>query len=329
MSKLKLTIATSDYDHLRDLATGRVTAEGIDINYLNFSIEETFHRFALNREWEVSELSLGKFIAQVAGDRPDITGLPVFPSRMFRHSSIYLRRGGGITDPEQLAGKKVGVPEWAQTAAIYTRGWLEHNVGIPLADIDWYQGGVNDPGRAEKVTLYLPDGVNYTPVPDKSLNEMLLAGELDAILTAHPPAAFEAGDADIVRLFPDYQEVEEAYYADTGIFPIMHIIAVRKDVLDANPWVAQNLFVAFEEARALSIARATEMTASRYPIPWGANMAEKMRVKFGADYFPYGIEANRKTLDAVLLYAHEQGLCPRRLQPEELFPKEVESKFKI
>ncbi len=118
MSKLKLTIATSDYDHLRDLATGRVTAEGIDINYLNFSIEEIFHRFALNREWEVSELSLGKFIAQVAGDRPDITGLPVFPSRMFRHSSVYLHRGGGITEPEQLAGKKIGVPEWAHTAAI-------------------------------------------------------------------------------------------------------------------------------------------------------------------------------------------------------------------
>ncbi len=206
MRKLRLTIATSDYDHVRDLAMGRVATEGIDVDYLNLSVEEIFHRFTLNREWEVSEMSLAKFVAQVAGDRPDITGIPVFPSRVFRLSSIYVRKKSGITGPEQLRGRKVGVPEWAQTAAVYTRGYLVHDVGIPLNEIDWVQAGVNEAGRVEKVKLHLPEGVRCTSVPDKSLSEMLLAGELDAIMTAHPPICFEQGHPDIARMFPDYQE---------------------------------------------------------------------------------------------------------------------------
>lgn len=329
MAKLRLTIATSDYDHVRDLAMGRVAAEGIDVDYLNLSVEEIFYRFTLNREWEVSEMSLAKFVAQVAGDRPDITGIPVFPSRAFRLSSIYLRKKSGIAGPERLRGRKVGVPEWAQTAAVYTRGYLVHEVGIALNEIDWFQAGVNEAGRSEKVKLSLPEGVRVTSVADKSLSEMLLAGELDAIMTAHPPICFEQRDPDIVRLFPDYQEAEAAYYERTGIFPIMHVIAIRKDVLKKNPWVARNLLTAFEEAKERSIARALEVTASRFPIPWGADYAAKMKEKFAEDYFPYGVEPNRKTLEAFLLYAHEQGVTARKLAPEDLFPKEVQGGFKV
>ncbi len=286
MSKLQLTIATSEYDHVTDIMTGKVPVEGIDINYLNFEIEEIFYRFTLNREWEVSEMSMAKFVAQVAGDRPDILGLPIFPSRVFRLSNIYTRKDSGITKPEQLKGKKVGTPEWAQTASVYTRGYLVDDVGLKLRDIDWYQAGVNQPGRVEKVKLNLPEGVKVTPVPEKSLGEMLVNGDVDAIMSAHPPEVFEKGHPNLVRLFPDYQKAEDEYYQRTKIFPIMHIIAIRKDVVEKNPWVAVNLFTAFEKAKDRSIYRAMEMTASRFPIPWAADYAEKRAKVFGTRLFP-------------------------------------------
>lgn len=329
MSKLQLTIATSEYDHVTDIMTGKVPVEGIDVNYLNFEIEEIFYRFTLNREWEVSEMSMAKFVAQVAGDRPDILGLPIFPSRVFRLSNIYTRKDSGITKPEHLKGKKVGTPEWAQTASVYTRGYLVDDVGLKLRDIDWYQAGVNQPGRVEKVKLNLPEGVKVTPVPDKSLGQMLVNGDVDAIMSAHPPEVFEKGDPNLVRLFPDYQKAEEEYYQRTKIFPIMHIIAIRKDVVEKNPWVAVNLFTAFEKAKDRSIYRAMEMTASRFPIPWAADIAEKRAKVFGTDYFPYGIEPNRRTLEAFLKWTYEQGVASRHLKVEDLFPKSLQGKFKI
>lgn len=329
MSKLKLTIATSEYDHVTDIITGKVPVEGIDINYLNLEIEEIFYRFTLNREWEVSEMSLAKFVAQVAGDRPDILGLPIFPSRVFRLSNIYTRKDSGITKPEHLKGKKVGTPEWAQTASVYTRGYLVDDVGLKLSDIDWYQAGVNQPGRVEKVKLNLPPGVKVTPVPDKSLGQMLVNGDVDAIMSAHPPEVFDKGHPNLTRLFVDYQKAEDEYYQRTKIFPIMHIIAIRKDVIEANPWVAVNLFTAFEKAKDRSVLRALEMTASRFPIPWASDVAEKRVKSFGTDYFPYGIENNRHTLEAFLRWTYEQGVAARHLKVDELFPKSLQGKFKI
>ena len=329
MSKLKLTIATSEYDHVTDIITGRVPVEGIDVNYLNFEVEEIFYRFVLNREWEVSEMSLAKFVAQVAGDRPDIMGLPIFPSRVFRLSNIYVRKDGGITKPEQLKGKKVGTPEWAQTASVYTRGYLVDDVGLKLSDIDWYQAGVNQPGRVEKVKINLPAGVKVTPVPDKSLGQMLINGDVDAIMSAHPPQEYEKGHPNLTRLFPDYQKAEEEYYLRTKVFPIMHIIAIRKDVIEKNPWVSQNLFTAFEKAKNRAVYRAMEMTASRYPIPWGADIAEKRHKIFGNDFFPYGIENNRHTLEAFLKWTYEQGVAQKHLKVEDLFPKNLQGSYKI
>jgi 4,5-dihydroxyphthalate decarboxylase len=329
MSKLPITIATSEYDHITDLMTGRVPVEGIDINYLNFEIEEIFYRFVLNREWEVSEMSLAKFVAQVSGDRPDILGLPVFPSRVFRLSNIYIRKDSGIKELKDLRGKKMGTPEWAQTASVYTRGVLVDDVGIKLNEIDWYQAGVNQPGRIEKVKLNLPAGVKVTPRPDKSLGQLLIDGDVDAIMSAHPPKEYEAGHPDLTRLFVDYENAEAAYYKRTKIFPIMHVIAIRKDVLDKNPWVAVNLFNAFEKAKDRSVARALEMTASRFPIPWGADYAEKRKEMFGKDFFPYGIEDNRTTLEAFLKWTFEQGIAQRHMKVEELFPATIRGKFKI
>lgn len=327
--KLKLTLASSPYEHVRDFTEGDVEAEGIDINYLPLQIEEMFYRFINFSEFDVSEISSGKFTSLISQGDDRFVGIPVFPSRVFRQSSVYIRPDGPVSTAEDLAGRKVGIPEWGQSAAVYSRGWLVHQVGIPLTDIHWVQAGVNMAGRKEKVALKLPEGVQYTPRPDKSLSEMLLEGEIDAILTAHPPALFEQGDERIVRLYKDYQPIEEAYYRETGIWPIMHLYAIRRDVFDSHPWIAQTLYKAFTEAKNRALERAVEVTACRMPFAWCYDAAEKTKALFGDDFYPYGVEPNRKTLEAFLLYGFEQGLFHRQMEPEDLFPKQVLSEFKV
>src|SRR5215470_11141346 len=329
MSLLPLTLAISEYDHVRDLVSGRVKPEGIELRALVLPIEEIFYRFTLHREWDVSEMAMGKYVALRSQGDTSLSAIPVFPSRMFRHSSIYVRSDGPVKAPADLKGRRVGVPEWAQTAAIYSRGLLVHQYGLNLADIAWVQAGVNEPGRTEKVALNLPAGVTVERPAEKTLNGMLLAGELDAVMTAHAPAAFEAGDPRVARLFPDFMPVELAYWRETGIFPIMHCVAIETRVLEAHPWVAMNLLTAFEAAKRRSVARAFEATASRFPIPWSHERASLAAPLFDYEYWPYGIEPNRATLEAFLSYAHEQGVCHRRLTPEELFPPEVASSFKV
>ena len=327
MEKVHLTVAVSNYDHVRDFVSGEVNAEGIDITYLNLVHEEIFYRFLKYREWDVSEVSFAKYVSLVSQGDESLKAIPVFPSRAFRLSSFYVHRDGNIRKPEDLAGKKVGIPEWAQTAAVYTRGYLTHQIGIPLADIDWYQAGVNEPGRTEKVALKLPPGVRYTQVPDRSLTELLLAKDLDAVLSARPPQYFLDGHPEIKRLFPDFMTAEEAYWQETKIFPIMHVIVIRADILQRHPWVAMNLLKAFEEAKNRSIQRALDFSASRLPIPWGSEYANRAVKIFGPDYWPYGIKPNRVTLESFLQYAYEQGVCHRHLKPEELFPATVQSSF--
>src|SRR5207302_306611 len=222
-----------------------------------------------------------------------------------------------------------GIPEWAQTAAVYSRGFLQHQYGIDLASIQWVQAGVNQPGRIEKVDVDLPRGVKLSRISDKSLNQMLLSGEVDAALVARPPDAFVNGDDRVRRLFTDYRQVEQDYYKQTGIFPIMHAVAVRRDVLHSHPWVPRNLFKAFDEAKRRSIARALEGTASLFPMPWGNAYAEETMQLLGKDYFPYGIEENRTTLAAFLRYAHEQRVCRRLLDVEELSPPQLHSTYRV
>ncbi len=328
MANLPLTIAITDYDHVRDFVSGAVLADGIDATFLTLSIEEIFFRFTRYREWEVSEMSMAKYVSLRSQGDDSLSAIPVFPSRVFRHSSIFVRGDSKVNKPEDLAGCKVGLPEWAQTAAIYTRGLLMHEYGVSLQEIDWYQAGVAQPGRTEKVALDLPDGVRYTQVPDNSLNDMLLDGDVDAIMTAHPPPAFEQGDERVVRLVANYYEVERAYWEKTGIFPIMHVVALRADVLQEHPWVAVNLLSAFEAARRRSVARALDATAARFPIPWIAHHAAQAAQDFG-DLFAYGIENNRVTLEKFLGFAHEQGVCHKLLAPEDLFPETVREFFKV
>ena len=332
LNPLPLTLALGAYDHTRDVTDGTVRVEGVQLRTLDLPIEEIFYRFTLHREWDASEMSMGKYIALRSQDDQSVMALPVFISRAFRHSMFYVREGGAIQRPEDLHGKRIGIPEWAQTAGIYGRGYLSDYVGVKLASIEWVQAGVNEAGRQEKVKLKLPEGIRYRNVPDRSLNDMLLAGEIDAVMSARPPAALGRG---IMRLMPDSQSLEEQYFKDTRIYPIMHSLVLKSAVLDAHPWVGMNLVKAFLEAKTRSIARLSDVTASHAPVAWMDSYASRMRSIFGDDFFPYGIgtehggEINRATLTAFLKFGFEQGVCHRLLDVEELFPKQVLASYKV
>lgn len=324
-----LTLAISYYDHTRDLTNGAIKPEGFELNCLDLQIEEIFYRFTKFREWEVSEMSFAKYVSLLSQDNPALTAIPVFPSRIFRHSSIYVLRNGNVKNPQDLKGKRVGLPEWAQTASIYTRGMLVHQYGLKLEDIEWHQAGVNQAGRVEKVSLKLPANVEYTNHPDTTLNEMLLSGVVDAVMTAHPPEAFKNNDPLVMRLFNNYREIEEEYWRETSIFPIMHVIAIRKEIVESFPWIPMNLYTAFDSAKDRSLKRAAEVTAPRFPIPWGIDYVQQAKDLFGEDYWPYGVKNNLTTLNAFLEFAYEQGVCHRKLEIEELFPKTMLSEFRI
>jgi 4,5-dihydroxyphthalate decarboxylase len=315
-----LTFAVNDYDHVRDLASGAVRVEGVELTCVHHAVEEIFFRFTHHREWEASELSLAKYSSLRAAGDESLVAIPAFTSRSFRHSAIFVREDGPVDDPGAL--KRIGVPEWTQTATVYARGVLP----MPLTEVEWVQAGTNEPGRGEGVSVQLPEGVSVTPRPDSSLNELLLAGELDAVIAAHPPAGFGDG---IVRLFSDYRAVEEEFHRDTGVFPIMHVVALRSDVYEERPWVAMNLLTALEEAKRRSLERAFDKNAPRFPVPFAPAHAERMGAEFGEDLWPYGIEPNRTTLEWFLERAHEQGVCASRLAPEDLFPAEVRERFKV
>src|SRR5512135_721965 len=219
-ARLHLTLATTDYDHVRDLMNGVVRAEGIVLTGFVLPVEEIFFRFIKNREWDVSEMSFGKFIGYAGQGSSPFIGIPVFPSRVFRHSAFYVRADRGIRTPKDLEGKTVGIPEWAQTAGIYARGFLSETAGVDLTKIKWVQAGMNEAGREEKVEFKLPSGIQYSQRRDTSISAMLLSGEVDAALSARVPDAFAQGGGKIVRLYPDYRTEEMRYHAATGIYPI-------------------------------------------------------------------------------------------------------------
>jgi len=329
MSRLKLSVATTDYDHFRDFRLGTVRAEGIETVWSMLSHHEIFARFTFNREWDAAELSFAKFSAQVTRDNSDIIGLPVICSRLFRFSSFYVNKKSGIKTAKDLKGRSIGSPEWAHTAAVYMRGWLNDEHGVGLKDVHWVQAGANQAGRIEKVELNLPAGVTLARVADKSLSEMLATGEIDCALIARPPDCFRQGHPDIERLFPDFWTMEEAYHQRTKVWPIMHIIALQRRVLDENPWVARNLYNAFLASKNRSIERLMDPAVSRYPAAWLPTYMRKMADRFGGDTFPYGIEENRPTFEQFLRYTHEQGIAHRHVTPEEIFPKGIMTSVRV
>ncbi|MBX9847339.1 MAG: 4,5-dihydroxyphthalate decarboxylase [Xanthobacteraceae bacterium] len=326
---LSLTCAISEYDHVRDLASGRVTADGISLTCLSMPVEEIFFRMLRHREFDIAEMSMGRYASIASRDDCPFVAIPVFPSRMFRHSSIYVRTDGPVHQPNDLKGKRVGVPEWAQTAGIYTRGILGRQFGLGLRDVEWVQAGIHQSGREEEVAVNPPPGVSIVRYSDRTLSDMLLAGEIDAMISAHPPGSFEAGDSSVRRLFDDFIDIERRYWHEEKIFPIMHTVVLRRDVFESSRWIAMNLLKAFEEAKHRSMERISEATAARVPLPWAFEHVRRIRAEFGDDFWPYGLEPNRTTLAAFLGFAFEQGVTKRKVSPEELFPSEVQSRFRI
>jgi 4,5-dihydroxyphthalate decarboxylase len=329
MGALHLSIATTDYDHFRDFRLGAVQAQGIEHTWSVLSHHEIFARFTANREWDVAELSIAKFSAQITREHPDIIGLPVICSRLFRFGSFYVNRRSGISSVEDLRGKRVGSPEWAHSAAVYMRGWMHRVAGVHLDEVEWVQAGANAPGREEKVELSLPPGVRLERVADRSLSQMLAEGEIDCAIIARPPTCFIEGHPDVERLYPDFEQRELAMYQESGIWPIMHIIAMRREILEQNPWVARNLYNAFLESKNRSVERLLDPAVSRYPLPWLPAYGRRMSDLLGGDPFPFGIEANRSTIDQLLDYAHLQGIAHRRATPDEVFPAGIMTKVVV
>ena len=326
-----MTLAVGDYDQVRDLALGRVTVPGLDLNVLNYDVEEIFFRFFDRLEWEASELSMGMYTSARSRGDDRFIAVPAFPSRVFRHSAIYIRESGKIRSVDDLAGARIGIPQWSQTATIYVRGFLAETAGIPLSSIKWIQAGVNDPGRAEPAVLRLPDDIRLDYDAGHSLDELLREGKIDALISARPPRSFVDGRSGIVRLFEDYKTAEAEYFRQTGIFPIMHTVALRRDAYEQNRWIARNLFVALREAKNRSVARLRDLTAAHIPLPWATELLARAQdlIFPEGEYWPYGIEPNLKTLEAFLRFSYHQGTCHRHLSVEEIFAPEASEEIRV
>jgi len=327
---IRITLACWDYDRTRALMDGSVAPDGIELIYLNQPVEETFFRMLRYREFDCSEMSLSSYVASLGAENPPFIAIPVFPSRFFRHSCIFVSAKSGIREPADLKGKRIGVPEFQMTAPVWIRGILSDDYGVKVTDVEHFSGGEEEPGRDEKLKLNLPPTIRLKAIPgDKTLSRMLADGELDALVTARAPSTFHKEPDKVKRLFPNYVEVEKAYYRRTRIFPTMHTVVIRRDVYAKNPWVAQSLYKAFTQAKAKAYALYDQTAALPAMVPWLVAELESARREMGEDWWPYGVEPNRKALETFLRYHHEQGLSKRRFAPEELFARETLDSFKV
>jgi len=330
MGSLRLTLACWDYDRTRALADRTVRPEGIELIYLNQPVEETFFRMLRYREFDCSEMSLSSYTASLHAQEPPFIAIPVFPSRFFRHSCIFVSAKSGIRKAEDLKGKRIGVPEYQMTAPVWIRGILSDEHGVKVTDAEHFSGGEEEPGRDEKLKLDLPPSIRLRPIgAQQTLARMLADGELDALVTARAPSTFHKEPDKVRRLFPDYVQREKDYYRRTKIFPIMHTVVIRRDLYNKNPWIAQSLYKAFSEAKAKAMALYDQTAALPAMVPWLVAELEDTRREMGADWWPYGLAPNRAVLDTFLRYHHEQGLSKRRLAPEDLFARETLESFKV
>lgn len=318
--KLGLSVAVGDYDRTRPLVDGAVQIDGVEPIYMRLSPEEIFFRALRNAEFDVCELSLSSFTVKTAQGNCPYVGIPAFVSRAFRHTSIYINSDCGIEKPEDLKGRRVGVPEYQLTACVWARAILEDDHGVMPADLHWLYGGIEEAGgRAEKVALLLPKEVTLQPIPgDRTLSGMLADGEIDALVTPRAPSSY--GRAPGVRwLYPDPTAAGQDYYRRTGIFPIMHLLGLRRDLAEAHPWLPVALLKAFEQAKQLALAKLADTSATKVMLPFVEEQLKAARDLMGPDYWSYGVKKNVKTLDSFLRHHHAQGLSTRRLEAHELF----------
>jgi 4,5-dihydroxyphthalate decarboxylase len=314
MSKLKLTIACDDYDYLRPLREGRVHAEGIDLNLL--TVESGIRHQRMNRhgEYDACEYSMGSYMVARAHGIDWLQAIPFFPRRMFGHGFCFIRAGSGITKPSDLKGCKIGLLGYQNSLALIVKGMLMHNHGLPVTEVTWVTN------REERVSGTLPPNIKIERVEEgRRLEHLLLAGEIDALVEPDLPEAWLHGTGTLARLFPDCEKEERAYYERTRIFPIMHPIVVKKEILDRDPWVATSLYEAFMESKRLY--RELMQQPHRLSFVW--NKLEEERQFFGKDPFYQGLQENRHDVESMIQFAEEQGMLPRPLGVEELFAENM------
>lgn len=332
MGNVNLTFACWDYDRTRALRDGTVRPQGIDLTYLTVFPAETFARMVKYREFDVSELGFKFYVSSLELDDPPFIAIPVFPLRLFRHSAIFVSAASEITEPFQLAGRRIGEPfAYGHDAAIWARGILADEYGVPASACTYYVGAVDANARRDFSPFPLPPHVRIEQLgPEQTLDAMLASGELDALYSAIAPPAYRDGSGRVRRLFERYEPIERAYYAKTSIFPIMHVVAIKRDVYRRHPWVAQSLYKAFKAAKEQAFAAYRSGAAfqhAAYAIPWLSSHIAENRELMGDDPWPYGLESNRKTIATFLRYHHEQGLSKRLFTPDELFAPETHVEY--
>ena len=319
MGKLTISLACCDYDRTRAIFDGRVRIEGCETVAVAMPPEEAFHRAFKYQEFDVTELSMSSYMNVQSRDGSPYVGIPAFVSRLFRHSSVYVRRDHSIEKSEDLKGKTVGVPEYQMTAALWVRGILEDEYGVKPSDISWRNGGLEEGGREERSPLHLPPEIELKSLPkDETLAQHLDEGRLDAVISARAPSCYHTND-DVVRLFPNYKEAEQAYYRKTGMFPIMHMIGVRRSIVEKHPWLPVNVLAAFMKAKRICYEELAEVGHLYTTMPWPVYELDEVRRLMGHDYWRYGVHENAQEIEAMTRYSFDQGLSARRLAAEDIF----------
>lgn len=320
MARLQLSVAIGPYDRMMPLVHGEVRIDAVDPHFMLLEPEEIFFRAMRHEAFDICELSLSSYSLRVArGDSPYVA-VPVFPSRAFRHTCIVVRRDRGIRAPADLRGKRLGMPEYQLTANVWARAILEEEYGVHQRDIAWVRGGYESPGRVEKLAVALPDGVRVESAPEgRTISGMLAAGELDGVMGPRAPSPFERGDPNIRWLFEDPTAEATAWYRKTRIFPIMHVLGIRRSLVEAHPWLPGAVQKAFDASKRVALERLTDTSATKVTLPFVEENLRRARQLMGEDFFSYGLAANRHVFAYFLRHHHAQGLSARLLAPEELF----------
>jgi 4,5-dihydroxyphthalate decarboxylase len=327
MSKLNLSVAIGDYDRNRPLIDGAVQIDGVDPVFMKLPPEEIFFRAFRTEDFDICECSLSSFTVKTAAGTCPYVGVPAFVSRMFRHTSMYVRTDR-IEKPQDLKGKKVGIPEYQLTANVWARAILEDDFGVKPSDVTWVRGGIEHAGRPEKISINLPSDVRIEDAPEgKTISELLAEGEIDGFMAPRAPTTL--GQPNVGWLFRDPVAAAKDYFKRTGIFPIMHLIGVRKTLAEKHPWLPAAVLKAFEQSKAVGLAHLIDTAATKVTMPFVEERMAETRELMGEDFWPYGLESNRKTLEVFLRHHHAQGLSSRLVKPEELFHPATHDSFKI
>lgn len=330
MSNLKLSIAIGDYDRNRALMDGRVQIDGVDPIFMALSPEEMFFRAFRHQDFDISEVSFASQVVSISQGTSKYQALPIFLSRAFRHSAIYIRTDKGIDSPEMLKGRKIGIAEYQLSANVWARSILEDEYGVKPSDITWVRGGMNSAGRPEKITIQLPDDVKMELAPEgKSLNDLLIAGEIDGFIGPRSPQCFDDQHANIGRLFGNSVETASNYWRKTGIFPIMHLLGVRRELLEDHPFLAGALMKAFNASKRAAETLLADTSATKVTMPFVEDHLLEAKRLMGENFWSYGIAGNEVTLNTFLDHHHRQGLSSRKVTIDELFPKNALESYSL